>query len=75
MTAPVTCVFVTVGVSAVIVVGGGGTVGVVSAVSSVRFSRCDKYTPPITTPVTTNAMSNITARPAPPLRCLPVDAA
>lgn len=72
VTAPVTCVCVAVGVSAFIVVGGGGTVAVASVDSSDCLSLCDKYTPPITTPVTRIAMSIMTASPAPPLRCLPL---
>jgi hypothetical protein len=71
--APVTCVCVAVGLSAVIVVGGAVTLAMTFIPSSLSFIRCDKYTPPITTPVTTNAITNITAMPAPPLRCLPVD--
>ena len=68
VTAPVACVCFAVGVSAVIVVGGGGTVAVTSPESSRCPSFCDRYTPPITTPVTRTAMTNMTAIPAPPLR-------
>jgi len=42
VTAAVTCVWFPVGVSAVIVVGGGGTVVAMSPDSSPRFRFCDR---------------------------------
>jgi hypothetical protein len=68
---PDVCVGFATGDSEGTVVGGGiGTVAVALPFSSLWLSFCDKYTPPITTPVTMSAMSNITMMPAPPLRCV-----